>query len=270
MPWQIVIELQAKMVNKLSKISISGSGGFVGKYLKTSLMKNGFDVASLNSVLDFKQITDYEGYLHESLKDIKTIIILGWDTKNRRLDAQIDTMLQTIELIKICIKESIQIIFVSTYNSSNYSQSNYCRMKFEVESFLRNSGYPNFHILRPGLLYDENMNTSSRRTQFSFPNVQIKFRNPIIKVSFQSLFDFANNQILPILNGRILDVSEVGGELRNLQIPLKVESKYLVLYINSKFFLKILRGLSPMHLNFFNMYDSFVSVTERSYGAKNQ
>ena len=89
-------------------------------------------------------------------------------------------------------------------------------------------------------------------------------------MSFQSLFDFANNQILPILNGRILDVSEVGGELRNLQIPLKVESKYLVLYINSKFFLKILRGLSPMHLNFFNMYDSFVSVTERSYGAKNQ
>jgi len=258
------------MINEINKISISGSSGFVGKYLKSSLMKNGFKVASLKSVLDFEQTFDYESYLLESLKNTQTIIILGWNTRNRRLDAQIDSMLQTIELIKFCMKESIKILFVSTYNSSNYSQSNYCRMKFEVEGFLRNSDYPNFYIIRPGLLYDENMNTSSRRTHFSFLNIQINFRNPVIKVSFQSLFDFTNNQILPILNGRILDVAKVGGELRNLQIPIKSKSKYVAFYINSTFFLKILRWLSPIHLNFFNMYDSFVSVIEKSHGVKNQ
>jgi hypothetical protein len=258
------------MISDVNKISINGSSGFVGKYLKSSLTKNGFNVASLKSVLEFKQTVDYESYLLETLKNTQTVIILGWDTRNRRLDAQIDSMLQTIELIKFCIKESIKIIFVSTFNSSNYSQSNYCRMKFEVESFLRNSEYPNFYIIRPGLLYDENMNTSSRRTHFSFLNLQINFRNPIIKVSFQSLFDFTNNQIIPILNGRVLDVTEVGGELRHLQIPLKAKSKYVAFYINSNFFLKILRWLSPIHLNFFNMYDSFVSVIEKSHGVKNQ
>ena len=237
------------MISDVNKISINGSSGFVGKYLKSSLTKNGFNVASLKSVLDFKQTVDYESYLLETLKNTQTVIILGWDTRNRRLDAQIDSMLQTIELIKFCIKESIKIIFVSTFNSSNYSQSNYCRMKFEVESFLRNSEYPNFYIIRPGLLYDE---------------------NTIIKVSFQSLFDFTNNQIIPILNGRVLDVTEVGGELRHLQIPLKAKSKYVAFYINSNFFLKILRWLSPIHLNFFNMYDSFISVREKSHGVKNQ
>ena len=256
------------MISNINKISINGSSGFVGKYLKSSLMKNGFNVASLKSVLDFKQTVDYESYLLENLKNTQTIIILGWDTRNRRLDAQIDSMLQTIELIKFCIKESIKIIFVSTYNSSNYSQSNYCRMKFEVESFLRNSGYPNFYILRPGLLYGENMETSSRRTRISFLNFQIKFRNPNIEVFLQSLFDFTINIIIPVLKGQQISSAQIGGEFRNLQIPLIEKSNSLKIYINSNFFLKILKLLSSFSTNFYNLYDSFLSVSETGENVK--
>jgi hypothetical protein len=111
--------LQDKMISDINKISINGSSGFVGKYLKSSLMKNGFNVASLKSVLDFKQIVDYESYLLESLKNTQTIIILGWDTRNRRLDAQIDSMLQTIALLLILTRNQ-KLRFLTWIHSNLY------------------------------------------------------------------------------------------------------------------------------------------------------
>ena len=120
------------MISDNNKISINGSSGFVGKYLKSSLTKNGFDVASLKSVLDFKQTVDYESYLLESLKNTQTIIILGWDTRNRRLDAQIDSMLQTIELIKFCIKLLKFIYYCCCLDLINYKIKNFLIIKYVV------------------------------------------------------------------------------------------------------------------------------------------
>lgn len=258
------------MVKKDTKVLITGSNGFVGKYLKSALIKSGFEVNPLKSFLDFNRYETYENYLDDSLIDSQSIIVLGWETRDRRLNAQLNTMLQTIELLKLCINKSIHIIFISTFNSSINSQSNYCRMKFEVESFLRNSGFTKYNILRPGLLYGDRFETSSKRTNFSFFNIQINFQKPKLFVYQQSLFTFTNNQIIPILNRSQPKLSQVIEELSELRIPLKEKKNYIKIYINSRSFLKILKFLSRINLNLYNLYDAFISVSETSNFEKYQ
>ena len=95
------------MVKKDTKVSITGSNGFVGKYLKSALIKSGFEVNSLKSILDFNLYETYENYLVDSLIDSQSIIVLGWETRDRRFNAQLNTMLQTIELLKLCTNTAI-------------------------------------------------------------------------------------------------------------------------------------------------------------------
>lgn len=139
------------------KIAISGSSGYLGKYLSNEFYKYGHDVIELKrndskTISKFKyQNFDLNFNIQCDLSRIDILIHCAYDFSKKKWESIRETNInKSIELINLAKCSGVKkIFFISTQSAFEECQSNYGKAKFEIEKKIQGDGVI---ILRPGLI----------------------------------------------------------------------------------------------------------------------
>ncbi len=158
--------------SKKIKVGITGASGKIAHSLLLRLRNEQVEVVEINR---FKSIVNLVEQIIRKNEDIKIIIDLGWNTKQRDMKSQLESANGSIILSKICKENSINYIFISSMASLNAIESNYGKSKKLVEKEVDKSSI----IYRPGyVLFKNNRRLESftklKKTKIYIPCIAIE------------------------------------------------------------------------------------------------
>ena len=149
------------MTTKNNKIiGITGSSGYLGKFLSDFFENQGFEVVRLSSKKNntSKKTTYFElnkPILKQESSKFDVVIHCAWDMKLTSWNEIKNTNIKgSIDLFNHLLKQNVpNIYFISSSAAFKGCKSLYGKAKLEVEDFCIKN---NIIVLRPGLIYDKN------------------------------------------------------------------------------------------------------------------
>ena len=180
-------------------ILVTGSSGFVGRWLVNSLKKTGFSVIkfdkeennrSINNWNDLKEIKNIDAIFH-----LAAISFIPQATKNPRLTYEINTF-GTLNILELCRLNNAKLIFPSTYvygapkylpideNHPIKPQNTYAKSKFLAEELIKT--YNEDYGLKSVILRFFNIYGPNQRNNFLIPLIISQLKKGKINVIFEN------------------------------------------------------------------------------------
>lgn len=234
------------------RLGITGSGGYVGTKLikKLEVEFENIEVVKLSSRSQLLDETI------NNLPEIQKVILLGWDTKNRKINAQLSAAKNNIRLIKECEKREISCLFISTSLASSNSHSNYSYTKALVEQFIELQNLKFIEVTKPGLLVDSGPKTENFRHLKKTP-LGIELTGCKQKITIINIEDFFNGVIFPFIKGE--NNVQLEGREYDVKIPLQSDAPIFI-KLSGSLIHEFLGKLKNLNNKLYSIWDSYENI----------
>lgn len=254
-------------------ILITGTNGYLSQNLFNYFKSNNYNVYSTSrKVIDsstiYFNLRDKSEFKLENLK-IDYLIHCSYERSTKYKNERNINLNGSLRLFKFAKKNNINLIYISSLSSSPFANSNYGKIKYEIEKI---SLKYNYTVIKPGLLYSEknssgvygNIEKFIKILPFIFlpkGNLKSQYLCKIIEINkvVQSIID---NRLV---KARVLSISEENPiTLENLcrNIAKQNNKKIKIIFINHKIIFYIIKLLEFFRINFGIRSDSLLSLTD--------
>jgi len=194
------------------RVYVTGASGALGSEICIALLSRiDLEVVALHRDENNTYIDDLRLRNQEENKVPKFLIHCGWDTRVRTLDAQSNSMSETLKIAQYCREHEIKMIFISSQSAVLGTQSNYGAMKFAAEKLVAEHDGMS---LRPGLiLFDPLAGVQKKLCALSLYGIRIKLY-PNVKMTVITVRDLIQFLMSIVDEGALRkSQAEVGNEL---------------------------------------------------------